>query len=93
MARLTTYEDLGLDFDEVFDGLVARGWMTEDGAGTFTLTEAGEASEAGRLRARERNLQVHRQMHEGIDTDDYVTAISVLRRLVANLGGDSDLPS
>ncbi|MGW6910960.1 MarR family transcriptional regulator [Streptomyces sp. NPDC054940] len=86
--RLTKYEDLGIDFDGVFDDLVARGWLTEE-AGAMTLTEAGED---GRLRARERNLRVHRQTHEGIDTADFVTAINVLRRMVANLGGDGDLP-
>ena len=88
IQRLAPYDDLGIDFDGVFDDLVARGWMTED-AGTMTLTEAGEA---GRIRARERNLRVHEQTHEGIATADYVTTINVLRRMVANLGGDGDLP-
>ncbi|MFF2039506.1 MarR family transcriptional regulator [Kitasatospora sp. NPDC058170] len=86
--RLTAYEDLGIDFDGVFDDLLARGWVTEE-AGVMTLTEAGED---GRLRARERNLRVHEQMHEGIDTADFVTTINVLRRMVANLGGNGDLP-
>jgi hypothetical protein len=53
------------------------------------LTEAGEN---GRLRARERNLRVHQQVHEGIDSADFVTTINVLRRMVANLGGDGNLP-
>ncbi|CAL9346114.1 MarR family transcriptional regulator [Streptomyces sp. enrichment culture] len=88
VARLAKYEDLGLDFDAVFDDLLARGWMTEE-AGVMTLTEAGEA---GRVRARERNAEVHRQMREGIGTADFVTTINVLRRIVANLGGDGDLP-
>ncbi|WP_242426830.1 MULTISPECIES: hypothetical protein [unclassified Streptomyces] len=38
--RLVTFDDLGIDFDGVFDDLVTRGWMKED-AGTLTLTEAG----------------------------------------------------
>jgi hypothetical protein len=88
IERLAKYEDLGIDFDGVFDDLVARGWLTED-AGLMTLTEAGED---GRLRARVRNARVHRQMHEGVDTADFVTTINVLRRMVANLGGDGDLP-
>ncbi|MFJ7043090.1 MarR family transcriptional regulator [Streptomyces sp. NPDC101112] len=88
VERLAKYEDLGIDFDGVFDDLVARGWLTED-AGLMTLTEAGEE---GRLRARERNARVHRQMHEGVDTADFVTTINVLRRMVANLGGDGNLP-
>ncbi|SPF00219.1 MarR family transcriptional regulator [Streptomyces sp. MA5143a] len=88
IERLAKYEDLGIDFDGVFDDLVARGWLTEE-AGLMTLTEAGED---GRLRARERNARVHRQMHEGVDTADFVTTVNVLRRMVANLGGDGNLP-
>ncbi len=88
IERLAKYEDLGIGFDSVFDDLVARGWLTED-AGAMTLTEAGEA---GRVRARERNLRVHQQTHEGIATADFVTTINVLRRMVANLGGNGDLP-
>ncbi|MFD8545492.1 MarR family transcriptional regulator [Streptomyces sp. NPDC059649] len=86
--RLGPYDDLGTDFDAVYDDLIARGWLTEDAEG-MTLTEAGEA---GRLRAHERNLRVHRRTHEGIDTADFVTTIDVLRRMVANLGGNGDLP-
>ncbi|MFF4344234.1 MarR family transcriptional regulator [Kitasatospora sp. NPDC001540] len=86
--RLTAWDDLGTDFDGVYDDLVARGWLVED-AGRMTLTDQGEA---GRLRARERNLRVHRQVHEGVDPADFVTTINVLRRMVANLGGDGDLP-
>ncbi|MFE7273417.1 MarR family transcriptional regulator [Streptomyces sp. NPDC057623] len=89
IERLAKYEDLGLDFAGVFDDLVARGWLTEDATGAMTLTETGEA---GRIRARERNLRVHHQTHEGVSTADFVTTINVLRRMVANLGGDGDLP-
>lgn len=88
VERLAPYEDLGIDFNGVFDDLVGRGWLVED-AGAMTLTEAGEA---GRLRAAERNSRVHRQVHEGIDTADFVTTVNVLRRMVANLGGNGDLP-
>lgn len=89
-ARLGKYDDLGVDFDGVYDDLVSRGWLTEDaGAGGMTLTEAGEA---GRARARERNSRVQARVHEDIDTADFVTTINVLRRMVANLGGDGNLP-
>ncbi|WP_033222069.1 hypothetical protein [Kitasatospora phosalacinea] len=87
--RLAKWDDLGIDFEGVYDDLAGRGRLVED-AGLMTLTEAGEA---GRLRAGERNLRVHRQAHEGIDTADFVTTINVLRRMVANLGGDGDLPA
>lgn len=86
--RLAPYDDLATDFDGVYDDLVARGWLTEE-AGAMALTEAGEAA---RLRARDRNLVAHQQMHEGIDTADFVTTVNVLRRIVANLGGNGNLP-
>ncbi|WP_405544142.1 MarR family transcriptional regulator [Streptomyces phaeochromogenes] len=88
-AKLTRYDDQGIDFDEVFADLAGRGWLTEDATGTLTLTAAGEA---GRLRAKERNLRAHEQTHAGITEEEYVATLDVLRRVIANLGGDSDLP-
>ncbi|MFE3072412.1 MarR family transcriptional regulator [Streptomyces sp. NPDC059247] len=88
IERLAKWDDLGIDFNGVFDDLVARGWLTED-AGLMTLSEAGED---GRVRARERHARVLQQVHEGIGTADFVTTINVLRRMVANLGGDGNLP-
>ncbi|MCX4559927.1 MarR family transcriptional regulator [Streptomyces umbrinus] len=88
-AKLTRYDDQGIDFTEVFADLADRGWTTEDTAGALTLTEAGEA---GRIRAKERNLRAHEQTHAGITEDEYVATLDVLRRVIANLGGDSDLP-
>lgn len=85
--RLAPYEDLGIDFEEVYDDLVARGWLREDG--TMTLTEAGTE---GLQRARERNSRVQRKTLDGIPDEDYVTTINTLRRIVANLGGDPNIP-
>ncbi|GHF26469.1 hypothetical protein GCM10017786_70760 [Amycolatopsis deserti] len=87
VRRLSRYDDLGIDFDEVFDDLITRGWLTEQEG--LTLTEAGEA---GRLRARDRNARVHERTHQGVDPADFVTTINVLRRMVDNLGGDGNLP-
>ncbi|GAA3896997.1 hypothetical protein GCM10022244_04020 [Streptomyces gulbargensis] len=88
IERLAKWDDLGTDFHGVFDDLADRGWLVEE-SGLMTLTEAGEN---GRVRAKERNLRVHQRVHDGIDTADFVTTINVLRRVVANLGGDGDLP-
>lgn len=44
--RLKQWDDLGIDFDEVFDDLVGRGWLTED-AGLMTLTGAGRTDGSG----------------------------------------------
>jgi hypothetical protein len=88
VERLAPYDDQGIDFDGVFDDLVARGWLTEEPDG-MRLTEAGGA---GLVRARERNLRVHERTHEGIDPADYAVTVDVLRRMVANLGGEGNLP-
>ncbi|MEV2235906.1 MarR family transcriptional regulator [Streptomyces phaeochromogenes] len=89
-AKLTPYDDQDIDFAEVFADLTSRGWLTEDATGTVTLTAAGEA---GRLRAKERNLRAHEETHAGITEEEYVATLDVLRRVIANLGGDSDLPA
>jgi hypothetical protein len=57
-----------------------------------TPSAQGGLGEAGRLRARGRNLRARERMLEDIETADFVTAINVLRRIVANLGDNSDLP-
>jgi hypothetical protein len=85
--KLSPFDDLGIDFDGVYTDLIARGWLKED-AGTLALTGEGEA---GLIRARDRNLRVHERTHEGIDPGDYVHALNVLRRMIDNLGGDSDI--
>ncbi|MET9553953.1 MarR family transcriptional regulator [Streptomyces sp. NPDC006645] len=86
--QLAPFDDQGSDFEAVYGDLVARGWLTEE-SGTFVLTEAGEA---GRRRAKERLAKVNERVHEGISPGEYAAALNVLRRMVDNLGGDSDLP-
>ncbi|CAM5402121.1 hypothetical protein SAVIM338S_02022 [Streptomyces avidinii] len=86
--KLTAYDDQNTDFDAVYDDLTARGWLTETD-GTLTLTDHGEA---GRLRARDRNARIHEQLRRGIDDAQYAATIDTLRRMVANLGGNGELP-
>ncbi|MFF8954314.1 MarR family transcriptional regulator [Streptomyces sp. NPDC014894] len=91
-ARLITFDDQDTDFDEVFDDLVRRGWLAEPAGpaqGALTLTGGGEA---GRARARARTAEVTRRIHEGVGTEEYTAALQVLRRMIDNLGGRSDLP-
>lgn len=87
--KLTRFDDQDTDFEAVHTDLAARGWTTETADGTLALTEEGEA---GRLRAHDRNARVHARMREGVDDAAYAATIDVLRRTVANLGGDGDLP-
>lgn len=90
-ARLTPYDDQHTDFDAVYDDLTARGWLTEDDT-------TGGPGPHGRGRGHPPPGQgtqpprVHRQTHQGISQADFVTTINVLRRMVANLGGDGNLP-
>ncbi len=87
-AKLSPFDDQNTDFENVYEDLTARGWLTAPD-GSLTLTPEGEA---GRLRAHARNAKVHARMREGIDDAAYASTIDVLRRLVANLGGNGDLP-
>ena len=87
--KLRRFDDQGTDFAAVLDDLTGRGWLAEEENGRLTLTELGEQ---GRLRATERGLRANRQIHEGISSQEYAAALNVLRRMIDNLGGDSDLP-
>ncbi|MFD4180653.1 hypothetical protein [Rhodococcus sp. NPDC058514] len=87
--RLREFADEGTDFGTVVDDLTDRGWLRVDEAGALTLTDEGEA---GRRRAHERNATAHQRMREGVPTADYVATVNVLRRMVANLDGRTDLP-
>lgn len=88
-GRLTPFDDQETDFAAVFDDLQERGWLLRAADGSLTLIEEGEQ---GRLRARERGLRSHEQMHEGITPQEYAATLTILRRVIDNLGGDSDLP-
>lgn len=88
-TRLTPYDDQDTDFAAVLDDLERRAWLVRAAGGSLTLSEEGER---GLVRARERNMRVHARMQEGITTQEYAATITILRRMIANLGGDADLP-
>lgn len=87
-ARLREFAEPGVDFEAVFDELLARGWISEPSGG-MTLTAEGEAV---RQRARERLARAHERIHQGIPSTEYAVAVNVMRRMVVNLGGNGDLP-
>lgn len=89
-GRLQRFDDQETDFAAVFDDLAERGWVLRAADGSLTLSEAGEQ---GRLRARARTMRAHEEMHQGITPREYAATLTVLRRVIDNLGGDSDLPS
>jgi hypothetical protein len=87
--RLQPFDDQDTDFAAVFDDLAERGWLAHDGDATMTLTPAGRE---GLQRARARSKTTNAQALAGIPTDEFVAALNVLRRIIHNLGGNSDIP-
>lgn len=76
----------GLKLDEELDGVLERGWAMHDAAtDKLSLTTTGHQH---RLQAWERNGATHRAMLGGVSDAEYDDCISVLRRIVGNLGGD-----
>lgn len=61
--------------------------MAESGPSdaALSLTTTGEA---GRQQAWQRNSSTHRAMIAGVSDAEYDDCISVLQRIVGNLGGD-----
>jgi DNA-binding MarR family transcriptional regulator len=87
-ARVGAYCEPGTAFEPLFAELFARGWFNE-ADGILVLTPAGEA---GFARARGRVAKANAHIRRGISEDEYLTTLSVLRRMIDNVGGDSDLP-
>jgi hypothetical protein len=88
--RLQPFDDQDTDFAAVFDDLAGRGWLAHDGDGTMTLTPTGRE---GLERARARSKTTISQTLAGITTDEFVATLNVLRRIIDNLGGNSDIPT
>jgi hypothetical protein len=87
--RLEVFDDQGTDFGAAIDDLRLLGLLTAAPDGTLTLTEQG-ADVLGR--ARQRSAATVAITLDGITDDDYVAALNVLRRIIDNLGANSDIP-
>ncbi|MEU8700355.1 MarR family winged helix-turn-helix transcriptional regulator [Streptomyces sp. NPDC048680] len=86
VIQLTPLADGPDEMGRVVDQLVHRGWLRIDARHRLHLTEAGEAA---RVRLRELVTELRAVVHEGISDAEYVTALKVLRRMVANVA-DAD---
>jgi hypothetical protein len=62
--------------------LAGQGLLTRDDDGRWWITEAGEAA---RLEMKKAAPAIRARIHEGIDDADYVAALKVLGRLIANV--------
>ncbi|MEV4441619.1 MarR family winged helix-turn-helix transcriptional regulator [Streptomyces sp. NPDC049577] len=71
--------------DRALDSAVALGWLTATAEETYVLTDAGRE-----MKERTWALvgQVRGEMHAGITDEEYAAALSVLRRMIVNVGAD-----
>ncbi|MFE0424847.1 MarR family transcriptional regulator, partial [Streptomyces sp. NPDC058953] len=81
VAQLTHLADGPYDIARAVDQLLHRAWLRTDD-GRLSLTDTGQAARA-RLRALV--TEVRAVVHQGVDDEEYVAALKVLRRMVANV--------
>ncbi|MFC8826671.1 MarR family winged helix-turn-helix transcriptional regulator [Streptomyces sp. NPDC057137] len=87
VSQLTPLADGPHEIGRVVDQLLHRGWLRTDATHRLHLTDAGEAA---RVRLRELVTEVRTVVHEGISDEEYVAALKVLRRMVANVADARD---
>ncbi|MGW2006858.1 MarR family winged helix-turn-helix transcriptional regulator [Streptomyces nigrescens] len=85
-ARLDAYlGELGPDaMGHAVDSLLHRGWLIADGAGRLTLTDDGRAA---KVRIKSLVDGLRSEIHEGITDEEYAAALTVLQRMIRNVGG------
>lgn len=84
VIQLTPLADGPDEMGRVVDQLVHRDWLRIDAGHRLHLTDAGEAA---RMRLRELVTELRAVVHGGVSDAEYVTALKVLRRMVANIEG------
>ncbi|WP_414167908.1 MarR family winged helix-turn-helix transcriptional regulator [Streptoverticillium reticulum] len=72
------------DMGHAVDSLLHRGWLVADGAGRLTLTAAGTEA---RARVKELMSQARSEVHDGITDEEYAAVLTVLQRMIRNVGG------
>ncbi|WP_433796548.1 MarR family winged helix-turn-helix transcriptional regulator [Actinoplanes sp. CA-252034] len=80
-AQLADVADSPDDIPRAVDQLLHRGWIVADGSRRLHLTDAGRA---GQGRTRKLVTELRAQIHDGIPDEEYVVALKVLRRMIAN---------
>lgn len=82
VTQLTPLADGPHEIARVIDQLLHRGWL---GIGTEQRLQLTDAGEAARVRLRGLVTELRGVVHEGISDEEYVAALKVLRRMVANV--------
>jgi DNA-binding MarR family transcriptional regulator len=90
VAQLTHLADGPYDIARVIDQLLHREWLRIDDEQRLYLTDAGETA---RARLRDLATEVRAVVHQGISDEEYVAALKVLRKMVANVEGNPGNPS
>ena len=85
VTQLTHLADGPHEIARVIDQLLHREWLRIDDGQRLHLTDAGETA---RARLRELATEVRAVVHQGISDEEYVAALKVLRKMVANVEGD-----
>ncbi len=87
--RLHVFDDQETDFVQAFEDLGRGGLLDVRPDRSPELTASGVATLE---RARQLSATTLTRTMAGIGDGDYVAALNVLRRIIDNLGGDSDVP-
>ncbi|MYS57189.1 MULTISPECIES: hypothetical protein [Streptomycetaceae] len=82
--QLTPLADGQHEIPRVLGQLLHRGWLRTDADQRLHLTDAGETA---RVHVRELVTELRALVHEGISDEEYVAALKVLRRMIANVEG------
>ncbi|MFI1224836.1 MULTISPECIES: MarR family winged helix-turn-helix transcriptional regulator [unclassified Streptomyces] len=85
ISQLASLADGPHEIARVVDQLLHRAWLRVDAEQLLRLTEAGEEA---RVRLRALATEQRAVVHEGIGDEEYVAALKVLRRMIANVEGD-----
>ncbi|MEU3772681.1 MarR family winged helix-turn-helix transcriptional regulator [Streptomyces sp. NPDC032472] len=85
VTQLTHLADGPHEIARVVDQLLHREWLRIDDGQRLHLTDAGETA---RAQLRELATEIRAVVHKGISDEEYVAALKVLRKMVANVEGD-----
>lgn len=85
ISQLTPLADGPHEIPRVVDQLLHRAWLRVDAEQRLHLTEAGEEA---RVRLRTLATEQRAVVHEGVSDEEYVAALKVLRRIIANVERD-----
>ncbi|GAA4975067.1 hypothetical protein GCM10025331_81870 [Actinoplanes utahensis] len=81
-AKLADVAETPHDVPRAVDQLLHRGWVEPDEARRLHLTDAGRAA---RDRIKDLVTGLRAEIHEGISDEEYVVALTVMRRMISNI--------